>query len=500
MSEADRDERDEAARRSGAGSAALIPGAQRQTRRAPTPVRRDFFECAIEDVHPSARQPAPALRRAAARRAGRVDPHAGRDPAAGRAARAGAEGGGFELIAGERRWRAAQRAGLKSVPVVVKDVRRREAFELTLVENLQREDLNPIEEAEAYQRLVERVRLHAGAARRARRQGPRDGGQRAAPAQAAAERCAALVADGRAVDGPRARAARPRGRSRAIERAARAGGRRSSCRCARPRSWCAASAGAAPARRSRTRAAVDGVGARSRAAPRARARHQGPPRAEDRRRPARSKSTTTRSISSTGSSISCSAVPMMSHDDRRQPRLPIIARGRLPHRRRVPGLVLGQPVQGRHLPRDARRRSRSASTSSLRVRGARRRRARGRRRGRLGAPGLARRAARRHGHPVRRRSTSATARSSTGWCATSSGSRCWWSRRRPIGWRCIGRYVRSIITCEIVEATNAPVAEVALEQGPDLVVVDLDVRARAGAAHHPRRQGARRARRRIRRR
>ena len=65
----------------------------------------------------------------------------------------GEPGGSFVLIAGERRWRAAQRAGLKEVPVVVKDVSAAQAFELALVENLQREDLNPIEEAEAYRRL-----------------------------------------------------------------------------------------------------------------------------------------------------------------------------------------------------------------------------------------------------------------------------------------------------------------------------------------------------------
>ena len=59
----------------------------------------------------------------------------------------------FELIAGERRWRAAQRAGLKEVLVVVKDVSPKEAFELALVENVQRADLNPIEVAEAFDRL-----------------------------------------------------------------------------------------------------------------------------------------------------------------------------------------------------------------------------------------------------------------------------------------------------------------------------------------------------------
>jgi len=60
----------------------------------------------------------------------------------------------FELIAGERRWRASQRAGLKEVLVVVKDVSPKEAFELALVENVQRADLNPIEIAEAFDRLI----------------------------------------------------------------------------------------------------------------------------------------------------------------------------------------------------------------------------------------------------------------------------------------------------------------------------------------------------------
>ncbi len=63
-------------------------------------------------------------------------------------------GGGYELIAGERRWRAAQRAGMHEVPVIVREVAEERAFELALVENLQRADLNPIEEAEGYQRLM----------------------------------------------------------------------------------------------------------------------------------------------------------------------------------------------------------------------------------------------------------------------------------------------------------------------------------------------------------
>lgn len=60
----------------------------------------------------------------------------------------------FEIVAGERRWRAAQRAGLREVPVHVRDVNERSAFELALVENVQREDLNPIEFAEAIERLI----------------------------------------------------------------------------------------------------------------------------------------------------------------------------------------------------------------------------------------------------------------------------------------------------------------------------------------------------------
>jgi ParB family chromosome partitioning protein len=65
------------------------------------------------------------------------------------------QGDGFELIAGERRWRAAMRAGLSRVPVVIRNATDHEALQLALVENLQREDLNPIEEASGYRRLQE---------------------------------------------------------------------------------------------------------------------------------------------------------------------------------------------------------------------------------------------------------------------------------------------------------------------------------------------------------
>ncbi len=66
---------------------------------------------------------------------------------------------GYELIVGERRWRAAQKAGLKEVPVLVKEVQGREALEISLIENLQREDLNPIEAAEAFRHLIEEFNI-----------------------------------------------------------------------------------------------------------------------------------------------------------------------------------------------------------------------------------------------------------------------------------------------------------------------------------------------------
>ena len=69
------------------------------------------------------------------------------------------QGDRFELIAGERRWRAARLAGLTKVPIVVKDVPDRDLLEIALIENIQRENLNPIEEAQAYQRLIETVGL-----------------------------------------------------------------------------------------------------------------------------------------------------------------------------------------------------------------------------------------------------------------------------------------------------------------------------------------------------
>ena len=114
--------------------------------------KRSYFQAAVEDVFPNPEQPrrhfdAELLDELAAsiRSHGIIQPLIVRRRAEG----------GYVLIAGERRWRASQRAGLRQVPIVVQDIDSREAFERAIVENLQRSDLNAIEEAQAFQRLVE---------------------------------------------------------------------------------------------------------------------------------------------------------------------------------------------------------------------------------------------------------------------------------------------------------------------------------------------------------
>jgi ParB family chromosome partitioning protein len=132
--------------------AALIPAAASDSEgSAPAKSGTSLRAVDIETIHPSGRQPRKRFDDArlneladSIRSQGIIQPLVVRVRPAG----------GFELVAGERRWRAAQRAGLHQVPVIIREVAESQAFEMALVENLQREDLNPIEEAEGYQRLV----------------------------------------------------------------------------------------------------------------------------------------------------------------------------------------------------------------------------------------------------------------------------------------------------------------------------------------------------------
>lgn len=106
----------------------------------------------IEELHPNREQPRRRFDDAALDElAASIREHGVLEPILVRKRPAG----GFEIIAGERRWRASQRAGLKEVPVFVRELSDAAAFEAALVENLQREDLNPIETARAFQRLVD---------------------------------------------------------------------------------------------------------------------------------------------------------------------------------------------------------------------------------------------------------------------------------------------------------------------------------------------------------
>jgi ParB family transcriptional regulator, chromosome partitioning protein len=145
----------------GRGLSALLPGsgAPRGASAAAAaaeaanshPRARQYFQAGIEDIHPAPDQPRKRFAEAELDElAQSIRAHGIIQPLIVRAR----TDGGFVLIAGERRWRAAQRAGLAQVPVVVQDVSPKESFERALVENLQRSDLNPMEEAEAYARLV----------------------------------------------------------------------------------------------------------------------------------------------------------------------------------------------------------------------------------------------------------------------------------------------------------------------------------------------------------
>jgi len=127
----------------GKGIGALISSAAQEG-------RHKYFLCPVEELRPHSRQPRKhfddakmAELVASIREKGVIQPLVVRNA-----------GDHYQIIAGERRWRAAQRAGLKDVPVVIQDVSEDWALEMALIENIQREDLNPIEEAEAYRYLM----------------------------------------------------------------------------------------------------------------------------------------------------------------------------------------------------------------------------------------------------------------------------------------------------------------------------------------------------------
>jgi len=127
----------------GKGIGALITSAAQEG-------RHKYFLCPVEELRPHSQQPRKnfddakmAELVASIREKGVIQPLVVRNA-----------GDHYQIIAGERRWRAAQRAGLKEVPVVIQDVSEDWALEMALIENIQREDLNPIEEAEAYRYLM----------------------------------------------------------------------------------------------------------------------------------------------------------------------------------------------------------------------------------------------------------------------------------------------------------------------------------------------------------
>ena len=110
----------------------------------------------LREIEPDKNQPRKDFDEAAlAELADSIARHGLLQPIAVRAA----AGGAYKIIAGERRWRAARMAGLSEVPVVIKDVSDAEAMELALIENLQREDLDPVEEAMGYRQLMDRCQL-----------------------------------------------------------------------------------------------------------------------------------------------------------------------------------------------------------------------------------------------------------------------------------------------------------------------------------------------------
>ncbi len=137
----------------GRGLDALIPGGDREISSGEG--NRDYFQCPISHITPNQYQPRKQFSSVelqeladSIREQGVIQPLIVRKSETG-----------YELVAGERRLRASKIAGLQKVPVVLKDLSDAELIEMSIVENLQREDLNPIEEAEAYHQLITEFHL-----------------------------------------------------------------------------------------------------------------------------------------------------------------------------------------------------------------------------------------------------------------------------------------------------------------------------------------------------
>lgn len=134
----------------GRGLGALIGEASVERSAAPSATREKFFYCPVEEINPNPTQPRKFFEETALtelsdsiKEKGVIEPLIVRRAA-----------GGYELIAGERRWRASRMAGLKEVPVVVVEASDEESLELAIIENIQRRDLNAIEEADSYRSLM----------------------------------------------------------------------------------------------------------------------------------------------------------------------------------------------------------------------------------------------------------------------------------------------------------------------------------------------------------
>jgi ParB family chromosome partitioning protein len=137
-------------RRLGRGLDGLLPASPDGTQEKPQ--ASGAAEVPIEELHPNRAQPRRSFDEAALDElAQSIQEHGILEPILVRKR----QSGGYTIVAGERRWRAAQRAGLKQLPVFVRELSEGAAFEAALVENLQREDLNPIETSRAFQRLME---------------------------------------------------------------------------------------------------------------------------------------------------------------------------------------------------------------------------------------------------------------------------------------------------------------------------------------------------------